>query len=235
VKHPGHAATAAANFQLSVDSGMRRGSNSETMARTKIAALISGGGRTVLNIAEEIRAGRLDADLSVVIASRQCKGIERCRAAGMEVHLVALNEMPGQQAYCDAIAKILDDAEVDLVIMAGFLSLWRIPPNYVGRVMNIHPALLPRFGGKGMYGHHVHEAVLKHGCKISGCTVHFVDNEYDSGPIIVQKCVPVFDTDSPDDLADRVFEQECKAFPEAIKLFSEGKITIDGQIVRIAR
>jgi phosphoribosylglycinamide formyltransferase 1 len=205
------------------------------MATTKIAALISGGGRTVLNISEEIAAGRLDADLSVVIASRQCKGIERCRGSGLEVHLVALNEMPDQQAYCDAISKILDKADVDLVIMAGFLSLWRIPPNYVGRVMNIHPALLPRFGGKGMYGHHVHEAVLKHGCKISGCTVHFVDNEYDSGPIIVQKCVPVFDTDGPDDLADRVFKQECKAFPEAIKLFSESKITIDGQIVRIAR
>ena len=204
------------------------------MARLKIAALISGGGRTVLNIAEEIDAGRLDAELSVVIASRRCKGVDRCGDAGMEVHLVALNEMPDAQAYSDAIAKILDEANVDLVIMAGFLSLWRIPRNYAGRVMNIHPALLPGFGGKGMYGHHVHEAVLQRGCKVSGCTVHFVDNEYDSGPIIVQKCVPVYDTDSPDDLADRVFVQECKAYPEAIALFASGKITMDGQIVRIA-
>lgn len=204
------------------------------MARIKIAALISGGGRTVLNIAEEIDAGRLDAELSVVIASRQCKGIQRCRDAGMEVHLVAVSEMPDTAAYSDAIAAILDEAGVDLVILAGFLSLWRIPENYAGKVLNIHPALLPRFGGKGMYGHHVHQAVIRGGCKVSGCTVHFVDNEYDTGPIVVQKCVPVFDTDSPDDLADRVFVQECKAYPEAIRLFAEGKLTVDGQIVRIA-
>jgi len=205
------------------------------MARIKIAALISGGGRTVLNIAEEINAGHLEAELAVVIASRQCKGIDRCREAGMEVRVAAFKEMPDAQTYSDAIAAILDEAGVDLVILAGFLSLWRIPQNYAGRVMNIHPALLPRFGGKGMYGHHVHQAVLERGCKVSGCTVHFVDNEYDSGPIIVQKCVPVYDTDTPDDLADRVFEQECKAYPKAIALFAGGKLTIDGQIVRIAR
>jgi phosphoribosylglycinamide formyltransferase-1 len=204
------------------------------MARIKLAALISGGGRTVLNIAEEIKTGRLDAELNVVIASRQCKGIDRCRDAGMEVHLVALAEMPDDQAYSDAIAKILDEANVDLVLMAGFLSLWPIPEKYAGKVMNIHPALLPMFGGKGMYGHHVHEAVLQRGCKISGCTVHFVNNEYDSGPIIIQKCVPAYDTDSPDDLADRVFVKECEAYPEAIALFAAGKITVDGQIVRIA-
>jgi len=205
------------------------------MARIKIAALISGGGRTVLNIAEEINAGRLDAEIAVVIASRQCKGIDRCREAGMEVRLVAFKDMPDTQTYSDAIAAILDEASVDLVILAGFLSLWRIPQNYAGRVMNIHPALLPRFGGKGMYGHHVHQAVLERGCKVSGCTVHFVDNEYDSGPIIVQKCVPVHDTDSPDDLAGRVFQQECAAYPEAIALFAAGKLSVDGQIVRIAR
>jgi phosphoribosylglycinamide formyltransferase 1 len=204
------------------------------MAKIKIAALISGGGRTVLNIAEEIAADRLDAEIVTVIASRQCKGIDRCSEAGMEVHLVALREMPDAQTYSESITKILDEAGVDLVIMAGFLSLWTIPPKYAGKVMNIHPALLPRFGGQGMYGHHVHHAVLERGCKVSGCTVHFVDNEYDSGPIIVQKCVPVHDSDTPDDLADRVFVQECKAYPEAIALFAEGKLTADGQIVRIS-
>ncbi|MCP4377284.1 MAG: phosphoribosylglycinamide formyltransferase [bacterium] len=204
------------------------------MVKIKIAALISGGGRTVLNIAEEITAGRLDAEIVTVIASRQCKGIDRCRDAGMEVHLVALKEMPDAQAYSEAITKILDQAGVDLVIMAGFLSLWTIPPKYAGKVMNIHPALLPSFGGKGMYGHHVHHAVLQRGCKVSGCTVHFVDNEYDSGPIIVQKCVPAYDSDTADDLADRVFVQECKAYPEAIALFADGKLTADAQIVRIS-
>ncbi|MDP6635034.1 MAG: phosphoribosylglycinamide formyltransferase [Phycisphaerae bacterium] len=204
------------------------------MARIRLAALISGGGRTVLNIAEEINAGRLEADIAVVIASRQCKGVDRCREAGMDVHIVALKEMPDSQTYSEAITKILDEADADLVLMAGFLSLWTIPQKYEGKVVNIHPALLPRFGGKGMYGHHVHQAVLEHGCKVSGCTVHFVNNEYDSGQIIVQKCVPVYDTDSPDDLAARVFVEECKAFPEVITLFAEGKLTIDGRIVRIA-
>ena len=132
-----------------------------------------------------------------------------------------------------ALAEILDDAAVDLVCLAGFLSMWTVPDRYLGRVMNIHPALLPSFGGKGMFGHHVHEAVLKRGCKVSGCTVHFVTNEYDAGPIIIQKCVPVFDTDTPDDLADRVFETECEAYPEAIRLFAAGRLDIADGIVHI--
>ncbi|MBT3200475.1 MAG: phosphoribosylglycinamide formyltransferase [Phycisphaerales bacterium] len=203
------------------------------MAKIKIAALISGGGRTVLNLAEEISAGRLDAELNLVIASRDCKGVQRCRQAGMDVHIVALKDMPDANSYSEAITNILDQAEVDLVIMAGFLSLWPIPEKYAGKVVNIHPALLPLFGGKGMFGHHVHQAVVDHGCKVSGCTVHFVNNEYDEGPIILQKCVPVYDTDSPDDVAERVFVQECIAFPEAIALIAAGKVTIDGRIVRI--
>ena len=99
--------------------------------------------------------------------------------------------------------------------------------------MNIHPALLPSFGGKGMYGHHVHEAVLAHGCKVSGCTVHFVDNTYDTGPIIVQRTCPVLEGDTPDTLAARVFEQEKLAYPEAIRLFAAGRLQLDGQRVNI--
>lgn len=99
--------------------------------------------------------------------------------------------------------------------------------------MNIHPALLPSFGGKGMWGHHVHEAVLAAGCKVSGCTVHFCTNEYDEGPIIIQRCCPVKEGDTPDSLAERVFEQECIAYPEAIKLFAEGKPAVENGIVKI--
>ena len=223
-----------AQLDCGVDSGARRVSNLGTMAKIRLAALISGGGRTVLNINDEIRAGRLDAEIAVVIASRDCKGVERCRNAGMDVHIAAYKEMPNAQAYSDAITEKLDAAGVDLVVMAGFLSLWPIPEKYDGKVMNIHPALLPRFGGKGMFGHHVHQAVVEHGCKISGCTVHFVNNKYDTGPIILQRCVPVYDSDSADDLAARVFAEECKALPDAIALFAEGRITIDGRIVRIA-
>ena len=107
----------------------------------------------------------------------------------------------------------LDNVKPDLICLAGFLSLYTIPDHYLGRVINIHPALLPSFGGKGMYGHFVHEAVLKTGCKVSGCTVHFTDNVYDHGPIIIQRTVPVLDDDTPDTLAARVFEEEKNRVP----------------------
>jgi len=199
----------------------------------RLGVLLSGGGRTLLNILDEIRAGRLDAEVAVVIASRQCKGIERAAAAGLDVRVVPYRQMPDADAYSRALVEILDEAGVGLVCLAGFLSMWVIPDRYLGRVMNIHPALLPSFGGKGMFGHHVHEAVLKRGCKVSGCTVHFVTNEYDAGPIIVQKCVEVLHTDTLDALAGRVFEQECRAYPEAISLFAAGRLRIEGGTVRI--
>ncbi len=186
--------------------------------KLRLGVLLSGGGRTLLNILEYIQAGKLSAEVAVVIASRDCKGVERSRNAGLEVHIVPYKEMPDTETYSAAIVELLDAAEVDLVIQAGFLSFWKIPPKYEGRVLNIHPALLPSFGGHGMYGRHVHEAVLAAGCKVSGCTVHLVDNEYDHGLIIVQKCVPILDGDTPDTLAARVFEQECIAYPEAIEL-----------------
>ncbi|MDP7162373.1 MAG: phosphoribosylglycinamide formyltransferase [Phycisphaerae bacterium] len=203
------------------------------MKKLRLSVLLSGGGRTLMNILEEIRAGRLEAEVAVVIGSRPCKGIDRSRDAGLNVHVVPHKQMPDVETYSVRIVSLLDQAKVDLVIQAGFLSLWRIPRQYQDKVMNIHPALLPSFGGTGMYGHHVHEAVVARGCKVSGCTVHFVTNEYDAGPIIVQKCVPVKDTDTPEEIAARVFEQECIAYPEAIRLFAEGKLTIDDGVVRV--
>src|SRR5207245_9770922 len=119
------------------------------------------------------------------------------------------------------------------VCMAGFMQLSTIPDDFMGRVMNIHPALIPAFCGKGMYGEHVHEAVLGYGAKITGCTVHFADNQYDHGPIILQRAVPVMNDDTPQTLAARVFAQECEAYPEAIRLFAEGRLRIDGRRVRI--
>jgi len=202
--------------------------------KLRLGALISGGGRTVLNIHDLCRAGELPCEVAVVIASRDCAGVERARAAGIPVHTVRYKETPDPRAYSDRLAELLDGARTDLVLLAGFLSMWNIPPLYEGRVMNIHPALLPSFGGKGMYGHYVHEAVLAAGCKVSGCTVHFVTNEYDKGPIIVQRTVPVLNDDTPDTLADRVFEQECLAYPEAVRLFAQGRLTIDGNVVRIS-
>lgn len=185
-----------------------------------------------MNLQQRIEAGTLPAEIAVVIASRACKGLELARAAGLPAHLVPFKTTP-QPLYSHSITALLDAAKVDVVVMAGFLSMWHIPAAYLGKVVNIHPALLPAFGGQGMFGHHVHEAVLKHGCKISGCTVHYVTNEYDQGPIILQKCVPVLEDDTPDTLAARVFEQEMVAFPEALQLIAEGRVKIDGHRTRI--
>jgi len=205
------------------------------MARTiRLGILLSGGGRTLENILQHIRAGKLAAEVVVVIASRPgVRGIEIGREAGIHTHLARPKEFPTVEAYSDAMVRLLDEAQADLVCLAGFLSYWIIPDRYIGRVMNIHPALLPSFGGKGMYGHHVHEAVLARGCKVSGCTVHFVNNEYDAGPIILQRAVPVRDDDTPDTLAARVFRQECRAYPEAIRLFAEGRLRAEGGVVHI--
>lgn len=201
--------------------------------KLRLGVLISGGGRTLMNMHRLILDGQMPAEIAVIIASRQCKGLDLARQAGLNAHLVEYKKMPDAKAYSDAITALLDQAGTELVVMAGFLSLWPIPPQYLGKVVNIHPALLPSFGGQGMYGHRVHEAVLAHGCKVSGCTVHFVTNEYDKGPIIAQKCVPVLEGDTPDTLAARVFEQETLAFPEAIKLIAEGRVSVKGLIAHI--
>jgi len=198
----------------------------------RIGALISGGGRTLMNILEHIRKGRLNAEVSVVISSRSTvAGVERAKKAGLDVKIIRTKDYPDINHFSEAIEHEMVAAGVDLVIQGGWLCLWKIPPRFENRVMNIHPALLPSFGGKGMWGHHVHEAVLKAGVKVSGCTVHFCDNEYDHGPIIIQRTCPVRDDDTPDTLAARVFEQECIAYPEAIRLFADGRLIVrDGRV-----
>jgi formyltetrahydrofolate-dependent phosphoribosylglycinamide formyltransferase len=213
-----------------------------THARTeplRVAALLSGGGRTLLNLLDEADAGRLHITVPLVIASRDCAGIRRARQRGLRVEQVSFADhkargADGERAYSERITALLEEVSTELVVMAGFLSKWIVPQRYLGKVMNIHPALLPSFGGRGMFGHHVHEAVLAHGCKVSGCTVHFVNNEYDAGPIILQRSVPAHDTDTPETLAARVFEQECIAFPEAVRLFAADRLSLDGRVVRIA-
>ena len=187
-----------------------------------------------MNLCKLIAEDKLPAEIAVVVASRKCKGVELAKQAGLDVHMVEYKKMRAADEYSDAITSLLDKANVDLVVMAGFLSLWPIPPQYLGKVINIHPALLPAFGGHKMFGHHVHEAVLAHGCKVSGCTVHFVTNQYDCGPIIIQRCVPVQEGDTPDTLADRVFEQEVIALPEAIKLIAQRRVSVKGQVVKIS-
>jgi len=199
----------------------------------RLGVLISGGGTTLMNILEYIKAGKLNAEVAVVISSRSTvAGVERAKNAGLDVKIVRKKDYPDIDELSKRIEQELAAANVDLVIQGGWLCLWKIPARYENRVMNIHPALLPSFGGKGMWGHFVHEAVLRAGCKISGCTVHFCTNEYDKGPIIVQRACQVKDQDDPDTLAARVFEQECIAYPEAIKLFAEGRLCVQGGLVR---
>lgn len=204
--------------------------------RIRLAVLISGGGRTMTNILDAIRRGELNAEIAIVISSLSAvAGVGRARSAGLPLKIVRKKDCADIDAFSRQIVAELDAAQVDLVVQGGWLCLWKIPPQYENRVMNIHPALLPCFGGQGMWGHHVHEAVLAAGCKVSGCTVHFCTNEYDQGPIIVQRTCPVQDDDTPDTLAERVFEQECLAYPEAIRLFAEGRLQVQGNRVIVKR
>jgi len=176
----------------------------------KMAILLSGSGRTLDNFHERIQNGTLHANVEVVISNvASALGLEKARNYGYpEFHAV------GNEATNEIIANY----DVDLIVLAGYLKLYSPPENLKRSVLNIHPSLIPSFCGDGFYGHFVHEAVKARGCKVSGCTVHFANEVYDEGPIVVQKCVSLDDGDTPDDIANRVFAAECEAFPEAINL-----------------
>jgi formyltetrahydrofolate-dependent phosphoribosylglycinamide formyltransferase len=200
----------------------------------RLAVLLSGGGTTLQNLMDRIADGRLNARIVLVVASRpDAFGLKRAEGAGIPWDVVERQQYDSTDKFSTALFKRCHDAQAELVCLAGFLQLVRIPPDFAGRVMNIHPSLIPAFCGKGFYGQRVHEAALAYGVKISGCTVHFADNVYDQGPIILQRTVPVLDNDTPDTLAERIFHEECAAYPEAIRLFAEGKLKIVGRKVRI--
>jgi phosphoribosylglycinamide formyltransferase-1 len=179
----------------------------------KMAVLLSGSGRTLDNFHERIQAGTLQGEIQVVISNvADALGLEKARNYGYPAFHAVGNP---------SINEILGRYDVDIIALAGYLKLYQ-PPAYLEKnVLNIHPSLIPSFCGPGFYGHHVHEAVKARGCKVSGCTVHFANEVYDEGPIVVQKCVPIDDEDTPDDIADKVFAVECEAFPEAINLVAE--------------
>ena len=200
----------------------------------RLGVLISGSGTTLANFLTEINAGRLDAEIPIVIASRDdCGGIARASEAGLRCDVLPRRNFEDVDDFSRTVFDRLREAEVDLVTLAGFLSLLHIPDDFALRVMNIHPALIPAFCGSGYYGERVHEAVLARGVKLSGCTVHFADNQYDHGPIIVQRSVPVLDDDTPGSLAARIFQAECEAYPEAIRLYGAGRLEVDGSRVRV--
>lgn len=189
------------------------------MKPLRLAVLISGGGSTLTNLLDQIDAGQLEASVELVLASRLCDGVGRSAARGYSCEVVSPKTFSDTAKFSEAIFSRCRAVRVDLVVLGGFLSRIEIPLDFEGRVMNIHPSLIPAFCGQSMYGHHVHEAVIARGCKVSGCTVHLVDNEYDHGPILVQKVVPVLAGDDADTLAKRVFVAECEAYPEAIRQY----------------
>ena len=197
-----------------------------------IAVLISGGGTTFRNLVEKRDAGELDVDFKLVISSStQAKGLEYATELSIPAEVLEHKMFDDTQRFSEAIFSRCREAGVDLVVMGGFLKHVAIPADFRWRVMNIHPALIPAFCGQGFYGLRVHQAVLDHGAKISGCTVHLVDDQYDHGPIILQQAVEVLDNDTADTLASRVFERECAAYPEAIRRYASGQLEVEGQRV----
>ncbi len=200
----------------------------------KLAVLISGTGRTLHNMLERIADGKLSAEIVLVIASTpNAKGLQYAEKANIPIRIIEKNDFQTQELFSDTIFAACRESKIDYAVMAGYVKLLTIPPDFENRVLNIHPSLIPAFSGKGFYGSAVHEAVIKYGVKLSGCTVHFVNNIYDQGPVIIQKAVPVLETDTPDILNDRVFEMECIAYPEALQLLAEKRITVEGRRVRI--
>ena len=199
-----------------------------------LAILISGSGITLQNLIDKINDKTLNANIQIVISSApDTYGVKRAEQNNIPVSIVQRKGFNNSEIFSNTIINEIEKYSVDLIILAGFLHLFKIPDKYTGKVMNIHPGLIPSFCGKGYYGHHVHEAVIESGVKVSGCTVHFVDNEYDCGPIIIQRVVQVHEDDSPETLAQRVFKEECIAYPEAINLFAEGRLKIEERKVKV--
>jgi phosphoribosylglycinamide formyltransferase-1 len=207
------------------------------MTKLRIGVFASGGGSNLQSIIDQAAAGKLDAEVAVVISNNsQAGALERATKHGIPKYHLSSKQFAGEADFTRKLLAVLTQHGVELIVLAGYMKKMPIEVlrAYKDRMLNIHPALLPAFGGQGMYGHHVHEAVLARGCKVSGVTVHLVDEEYDNGPIVAQGCVPVQDTDTPETLAARVLVEEHRLYPVAIQLFAQGRIkVIDRKAVRI--
>lgn len=201
----------------------------------KIAVLISGSGRTLKNFIDLAAADQLPVEIVLVISSSaKAAGLQHAGAACIPTSVVHRPDYDSHEAFGAAIFSRCRTAGVELVVMAGFLKFAPVPEDFAGRVVNVHPSLIPSFCGQGMYGHRVHQAVIDYGAKITGVTVHFVDNEYDHGPIIWQQPTPVFPDDTAESLADRVFQIELECYPHVLKLLANGRVQLAGRRVTIA-
>jgi phosphoribosylglycinamide formyltransferase 1 len=206
----------------------------------RIGILLSGKGRgsNMQALIDATRDGRIPGRIVLVLStSPGAPALERAESAGVPTRLIPAEDYPDQDGLDTALADAFERAGAELVCLAGYMRL--LGPAFLsrfpGRIMNIHPGLLPAFGGRGFYGRRVHEAVLESGAKVTGVTLHFVDEQYDHGPIILQRVVPVEENDTVDTLAARVLAMEHQAYPEAVRLFAEGRLQIEGRRVRISR
>lgn len=204
----------------------------------RIGVLVSGGGTNLQQLIDAQAAGRLGGgEVVTVISSKpEVFALERAKRAGIEAVTLSRKEYPDIEAYSQALIAALREREVELVVLSGFLTITSdsFVKAFPNRIMNVHPALLPAFGGKGYYGLHVHEAVLKRGAKLTGATVHFANEVCDGGPIILQKAVEVRDGDTPETLQKRVMEEaEWKLLPRAVELYCQGRLSVENGIVHI--
>lgn len=209
--------------------------SSDTSQQISLAFLLSGNGSTLENLLSHIRKGHVDASVELVISSDpDAYGLERAENAGIPGVVVDRDAYSNREPFSKAISEQLDRMDPDLVCMGGFMHFYVVPERYKYNVINIHPSLLPRHGGEGYYGHHVHEAVLESGDEKSGCSVHFVTNDgYDEGPVILQESVPVRSDDTPEALEQRVKEKEREIYPKAVQLFAERRVHVENGTVRI--
>ena len=206
------------------------------MNKLKIGVLVSGGGTNLEAIIDACRTNVIRGEVVVVISNREnAYALQRAGKHKIDALYIDRKDFVTNQDYARRLVEEMEQRDVELICLAGFLLL--IDPffitKYKNRIMNIHPALLPAFGGKGMYGKHVHQAVLEYGCKVSGVTVHFINENYDQGAVILQETVKVLDNDTPETLASRILVEEHKIYPQAIKLFAEKRLDIKDRKVRI--
>ena len=202
----------------------------------RLSVFASGSGTNFQAILDSISSGLLDAEPALFLSDNpDAYAIERAHRANVPTVVIKRKDFPDKDSYVKAMLSALDESNSDFIALAGYMKLVpaEVVDSFRNRITNIHPALIPSFCGKGFYGMRVHRAVIEQGCKVSGVTVHLVDERYDTGPIIAQRCVPVYSDDTPDKLAERIHPVEHRLYPRVLQLFSVGAIRVDGRIVRI--
>ncbi|MGI6706434.1 MAG: phosphoribosylglycinamide formyltransferase [Clostridia bacterium] len=206
------------------------------MSITRVGVLVSGGGTNLQALIDAIETEAIPAQIVVVISNKKkAYALERAREKGIPTIYINPKEFATRDEYDRQIKSIMDEKHVDLIVLAGYLSILgkEFVQSYQNRIINVHPSLIPSFCGPGYYGDRVHQAVLDYGVKVSGATVHFVDEGTDTGPIILQECVPVLQDDDVRSLANRVLEVEHRILPEAVRLFAEGRLLVVSRRVMI--